>query len=259
MNYWYQKPHAAIAGYVKTVLILEGFSEADSSMLPLFANGMPALLYQVEKDSPENAAGQLTLFGKSVPPDYWSVQPSTTLIAYFFKPFALGCIFNIAARELTDKPIDAFNRKLQKTATVKTQLKQADSTQRKLEILDDFIGRQICHNQKECEIIACATDQIMCDPGTGVLSQLLKKLKLTERTFQRIFKRYVGITPSQYRRICQFYFAFDQLRGKQFEKLTDIAFENGYADQSHYIRSFREFTKITPNDYLKFGLTQKRD
>jgi AraC-like DNA-binding protein len=26
-----------------------------------------------------------------------------------------------------------------------------------------------------------------------------------------------------------------------FEKLSDVAFESGYADQSHFIRSFKEF------------------
>jgi AraC-like DNA-binding protein len=35
--------------------------------------------------------------------------------------------------------------------------------------------------------------------------------------------------------------------------LSDIAFENGYADQSHYVRAFKEFTNITPKDYLKFA------
>jgi len=32
-------------------------------------------------------------------------------------------------------------------------------------------------------------------------------------------------------------------------KLSDVAYENGYADQSHFIRSFREFTGYTPSQY----------
>ncbi|HEX6428081.1 MAG TPA: AraC family transcriptional regulator, partial [Niastella sp.] len=57
----------------------------------------------------------------------------------------------------------------------------------------------------------------------------------------------------QFRRIWQFNNAFQQLNNRQFNKLTDIAFANGYADQSHYIRAFKEFTGITPKEYLKFG------
>jgi AraC-like DNA-binding protein len=33
--------------------------------------------------------------------------------------------------------------------------------------------------------------------------------------------------------------------------LSDIAFENGYADQSHFIRAFQEFAGFTPNQYQK--------
>jgi AraC-like DNA-binding protein len=99
----------------------------------------------------------------------------------------------------------------------------------------------------------------MEDSNTDVLSLLLEELNLTERTFQRIFKKYVGITANEYRRICQFYFAFSQLKGGHFEKLTDVAYTNGYFDQSHYIRSFKEFTATTPNEYLQSGLNKKSE
>jgi AraC-like DNA-binding protein len=98
----------------------------------------------------------------------------------------------------------------------------------------------------------------MTRPDTRILTTLLKKLKVNERTFQRIFKKYVGITPTQYRRICQFQQSFGQLRGKQFNKISEVAYDNGFADQSHFIRSFKEFTQITPNDYLKKGLKNKK-
>ena len=130
-------------------------------------------------------------------------------------------------------------------------------TNRKIEVLDNLLIHQLQQNKRECEIIKYATDEIMCNPGTEILSAILNKLNLNERTFQRIFKKYVGITPNQYRRICQFQVSFDTIKGKEFNKLTDIAYDNGFADQSHFIRSFKEFTQITPNEYLRSGLKEK--
>lgn len=255
MKSWYQKPNQLLSEYVRTVLILEGFSQPDAEQLPLVTNAMPALLCRTEKHQPGNETIlQLTLFGKSSTADSWTINDHTTIIAYFFKPFALSTVFNVPAKKLIDDPIDLSIWNPHKTNALRTQLIYAVSTTGKIEVLDNLLIHQLQQNNKECEIVKYATDEIMCNPGTEILSSILNKLDLNERTFQRVFKKHVGITPNQYRRICQFQVSFEQLRGKGFNKLTDIAYDNGFADQSHFIRSFKEFTKITPNNYLQYGL-----
>ena len=258
MKYWYQKPHQSIAEYVRTVLILEGCSQPGAAELPLFTNGMPALLCRTEKDGTgsENIE-QLTLFGKCTPPGCWAINDHTTVVIYFFKPFALAGLFNIPAKTLLEKPVDLHNWNAHTTNALKTQLNYAASTESKVAILDNLLICQLQQHKRTCEIIKYATDKIMCEPDPEILSVILQKLSINERSFQRIFKKYVGISANQYRRICQFQLSFTQVRTKQFDKLTDVAYENGFADQSHFIRSFREFTSITPNIYLRNGLTEK--
>jgi len=258
MKYWYQKPHQLLSEYVRTVLILESFSKPGDQQLPLVTNGMPALLYRTEKDrsGTENVL-QLTLFGRSTTADSWTINDHTTIIGYFFKPFALSTVFNVQAKKLIGDAVDLSQWSPHKTNALRTQLIYAASTQQKIKVLDNLIIQQLQQNNKECEIIKYATDEIMRNPGTEILSAILNKLNINERTFQRIFKKYVGVTPNQYRRICQFQISFEQLRGKEFNKLTDIAYDNGFADQSHFIRSFKEFTRLTPNDYLRSGLKEK--
>jgi AraC-like DNA-binding protein len=259
MTYWYQQTHPLLSAYVRTVLILEGSSGSGDAPLPLFTNGMPALFCHTEKDQTDNEEIiQLTLFGKSIPPGSWAVNTNTSIIAYFFKPFSLASLFNLAAGKLAKTPVDLCNWNPHKTNALRTQLIYAGSTLRKIEVLDNLLIHQLQQQQKECEIIQYATDHIMCDSGTEILSETLENLKLTQRTFQRIFKKFVGVTPSQYRRICQFQISFSQLRAKQYNKLTDVAFDNGFADQSHFIRSFKEFTQITPQDYIRHGLGEKK-
>ena len=255
MNYRYHRPHKLIAAHVRTILLLEGFSQSSSSDLPLVTNGMPALLCTTEKDP---AGGKritkMALFGKSVPPECWDIDTGKTIIAFFFKPFALAGIFNLPAVNLLDAPVDLQTWAPHKINALRTQLSYAESTQQKVDVLEHFLIHQLEENCKVCEIIRTATDEIMHDPNTEILSALVQKLNLNERTFQRMFKKYVGVTASQYRRICQFQLSFTQVRAKEFDTLTDVAFDNGFADQSHFIRSFKEFADITPNHYLREGL-----
>lgn len=253
MRHWYQKPHKTIAEYVKSVLVLDGFSSFRSSDLPLFTNGMPALLYSTEKKSNE-----ITLFGHSVPDEKWTVVSNTIIIAFFFKPFVTGTIFKISARQLKENPVELSRWNAQKTMALRLQLLHSKSVKEKIEILNHFILTQIQANQRDCKIIRYATDKLMRNPDAEALSQILRELHVTERTFQRIFKKYVGITPNHYRRISQFYFAFSQLKGGHFDRQAEVAFSNGYFDQSHYIRSFKEFTDTTPNEYLQSGLAGKK-
>jgi AraC-like DNA-binding protein len=245
MNYHYHKTDPKLADYIRTVLVFDNGSESESSDLPLFINGMSALLCKTNN--------RITLFGQSVPVEEWTTENNET-IAFFFKPFALGTIFKLSAQHLKEKPIELNIWNTKKAMALNAPLYLSKSTQEKVEILSHFIFTQIESNQRDCEIIRYATDTIMQNSNADILSQLLQKLNVTERTFQRIFKKYVGVTANEYRRICQHYFAFSHLKSGHFEKLTDVACTNGYFDQSHFIRSFKEFTNTTPNEYLQSGL-----
>jgi hypothetical protein len=98
MKYWYQQPIQPLSKYVRTVLIMEGFSPPDENPSALFTNGMPALLCRVKKDAAnKEAIVKLSLVGRSTAADGWEIDADTTLIAYFFVPFALPAFFNIAA------------------------------------------------------------------------------------------------------------------------------------------------------------------
>jgi AraC-like DNA-binding protein len=43
----------------------------------------------------------------------------------------------------------------------------------------------------------------------------------------------------------------EKIRTGEYTKLSDIAFDMGFADQSHFIRSFKRFTGESPGRFLK--------
>jgi AraC-like DNA-binding protein len=248
MQHRYHSVHPSLADHIRTVLVLDDRADANSNELPLFTNGVPALVCRITNDH-----HRIILFGKSILSEQL-LQGDGFLIIFFFRPFVLGPIFRLSAQELKAGPIELDRWNAQKAMALNLQLVHAGSLEEKMQLLAYFIRSQIAVNSYDCTIIRQATDRLLQNPHTELLTALPGELHITERTFQRIFKKYVGIAPNEYRRICQFQMAFFQLKGGHYHKLADIAYTNGYFDQSHYIRSFKEFVHTTPNEYLQFGL-----
>ncbi|MEZ4747997.1 MAG: helix-turn-helix domain-containing protein [Calditrichia bacterium] len=49
----------------------------------------------------------------------------------------------------------------------------------------------------------------------------------------------------------QFRSAMEQMTEADYVNLTEIGYDNGFADQSHFIRSFKRYTGKTPKEFLQ--------
>ena len=99
--------------------------------------------------------------------------------------------------------------------------------------------------------IQYATSHILATKGKTSLKGLQHQLNFTERTFERRFEQYVGISPRLFSNIAQFQAAIRMPDSGRFSKLSDIAYANGYADQSYSIRWFKKFTGLTPLEHCR--------
>ena len=247
------KPTGRVSEYVSEILVIEKSHLTDPFILPLYANGKPTLLFHSAKGQIKNSSRYLTLFGQTVLPETLSLNDDFILIAYFFKPYALTSLYTITAHELTDKPINLSLLTPSISSRLQEQLLRASSTNEMISLLDNYIYGLIVKCKADTRILKYATEKITNNPSKEILVSIQNELCITERSFQRLFENHVGVSPNQYRRIVQFNAAFRQLQERQFEQLSDLAYAHSYADQSHYIRAFKEFTNLSPKQYLHYG------
>ena len=246
-------PTERIADYIESILVVENHDVKTPFSLPLFANGKPTLLFQTTKGKIKGNSNYLTLFGQTILPEQITFTENFTLIAYFFKPFALTALFGFSAQDLTDNPISLNLIRQQSANLLQERLLNATTVDEMICVLDDFVFALTTKIQTDNKLIKFATQLIANNPSKEILKKVQDKLHVTERTFQRMFDDKVGVSPNQYRRIAQFNAAFQQLNQQQYKLFSDIAFNNDYADQSHFIRAFKEFTNLTPKEYLNLG------
>jgi AraC-like DNA-binding protein len=242
-------PPVSIAEYVSSILVIESLEFSEEFILPLYANGSPTIIFQTSKATKQNTTiGNLTLYGQAVLPDELVFNASFSLIAYFLYPHALNALFNIKASELTNNFVSLTDIKQSKDIHLNEQLLNEPTLDGRLRLINQFIEglarKSIVDNSKTFFI----TNELKNTEAS--LMDIQRTLNTTERTLQRLFENNVGVSPNMFKRVCQFHKAFQQLNTYRFTKLTDVAYQNGFADQSHFIRVFKEFTGLTPSEYL---------
>jgi transcriptional regulator GlxA family with amidase domain len=92
-------------------------------------------------------------------------------------------------------------------------------------------------------------NRIIHTKGQADINKLANDCYLSRRQFERNFKDYSGFSPKLYARIIRFQAATKEY-GIKNKSLTEIDYDCGYYDQSHFIHDFKEFSGFHPKEYF---------
>ncbi|HTI12248.1 MAG TPA: helix-turn-helix domain-containing protein [Puia sp.] len=251
-------PHPSISQYVSDIVVIENNHVYREAILPLIAKGYPSITFQVtdtdQLSDPQKKVDNLVLYGQNIKPIELATVGYVTVIAYFLYPYMLKPLFGFDAKEVTDMGIDVSLSQPARGMSIKEQLINTPSLTRRLELMNEYLLKLIERSYPGVNnTILSATQSIQKSKGLLSLTAAQKELHVTERTLQRLFESHIGVSPKMFSRICQFSSALQQLHQNQFSGMPGIAYENGYADQSHFIRAFKEFTHYSPLEYLRLA------
>nr|WP_244849010.1 AraC family transcriptional regulator [Citrobacter sp. FP75] len=79
------------------------------------------------------------------------------------------------------------------------------------------------------------------------LDELAHECSMRKETLIRTFKQDTGLTPASYLNILRIDFARRRLRAG--DEIADVGYQSGFADQSHFHRTFVRYTAATPRQY----------
>lgn len=83
----------------------------------------------------------------------------------------------------------------------------------------------------------------------GALNHFQATLNISPKSFIQKFKKQYVLTPKQYVKLRQINYAVQLLGGSGQSSLTHIGLEAGFYDQSHFIRTFKQFCGTTPKQF----------
>jgi AraC-like DNA-binding protein len=165
-------------------------------------------------------------------------------------PFAVRILLGVDPKKLND---DCFDLKLVENidtlGTIK-KLRQTEDENVIVELLAVYFNELLQNASTNPDYrIKLAINLILNSNGTISIKELRDKLCVTERTLERHFLKEIGITAKQFAKVIQFSSSMKQITDADYLNLSEIGYDNRFADQSHFIRSFKRFTGKTPKEF----------
>jgi len=168
-----------------------------------------------------------------------------------FRPGAFYPFVKIAVSQFTDRVIPAptvFGIDAQSLAR-ELCLCQGDSEM--IQRAERFLRPRLPERDETVTLLNRIVEQVISDREIRKVDDLVHRFKLSKRTLQRLFNRYVGISPKWMIQRYRLHEAVEQLAECETVHWPRLALELGYFDQAHFIKDFKAVVGHSPTEYLK--------
>lgn len=240
--------------YVKEIFSFQSHQTTGTKSFKFYADGLPGIMFQQSENgmflNGENKKlSPLFVYGQTIKPIEIICHGPFRMIIFYLYPPMLKMLFEIQASDLIDSCLNFADLKIEGSKEVLSRLESANYIEDQIKILETFILSRVPEPSKAINL-SNAIKCIEMHHDSFSISSISDNFNVSPRTFQRIFKQYVGISPRLYARVSKFNKAINLLESGEYKLLTELAFETEYSDQSHFTRTFKEFTGLTPKAFI---------
>lgn len=254
MIYRQYAPPDLLKPYVRYFWSFDSYqSNAGLLQIKSFADRYPRFIFQdVERFEPIRKSD-----GEKMPVCYLSGIDTKETVAIMhstfshfgisFHPHALHVFFGVEAHELvnTVPEIQLFCR-----LDIHSKLTLAKSHRERVIISCKYLADKISALNRIDPLVNQIIHTREIDEAGNVWG-VARNHRISERSLERKFKIAIGVSPKKLQRIARFEKALQLLTQTNYSQLTALAHRLDYSDQSHFINDFRQFSGMTPYDFVQ--------
>jgi len=213
----------------------------------LFHFGKP--FQKIDQSGEVTKQPQMAICGQNLSSGKVLAEKNSGMVGVIFYPHTAQAFLPIPMNEITNIEVDVadvFND----WKNYHQQFLDCETNGSRIRLIEDFLINKLnIKNQIHFNIVQESVMDLKISNGNIQVRDLAKKYYVSERNYERLFKRSVGISAKKTADIFKFNNAVYLIQ-KDFS-ITDISYLSGYYDQSHFIKKFKQFCGITPLQYRK--------
>ncbi len=138
---------------------------------------------------------------------------------------------------------------------LREQILQADGSAAKFQVAENWLRTRFDSNKTPPAELLDFIKKLQDEP-LAHLPKIMETYPHTQKHLIDQFKKYVGLTPKYYQRILRFNEILLQIQHNNNITWSQIAYQYGYSDQSHFIKEFKHFSGFNPQEFIQKDLNQ---
>lgn len=179
-----------------------------------------------------------------------SAHQKSEMLVVQFKPHGAFPFLHVPLSELNEKVVLAEKLFGESISAVHKQILEADSQKEKFERIEEWLLGLFSANESAPSGLIDILENLTKAPSAN-FSKLIEAYPNSQKHLIDQFKKYVGLTPKYFHRIQRFNEILKKIQGEETIQWSDIAYQCGFADQSHFIKEFKHFSGFNPKQYIE--------
>lgn len=258
MDFYFARPSTVLSPFVKQYWGLTNcMNPGEKHIQRIVPNGLMELtFYPCDKpqliNHHQEALETTVLSGHCKGPYDLVVTGNLQLFSVSFKPLGASMFFNLPMNELFGCIAPARFILKESIDRLETRLSRTEDFTGKVCLVEEFLMKQL--TQKENYFgqkrLLESIGLINRNKGSVEVDVLASSACWSRKQYERNFQEIVGTSPKQFMRTVRFQHALHYKGQHPQTRLTELAYECGFFDQSHMINEFRDLSGVTPKQYF---------
>lgn len=174
---------------------------------------------------------------------------NVNILGIYFKEYGVYPFLKSPVSEYKNQIVGADEIGFRAAKRISERLKEASDTVNRLAILESELLSLLDDSYVVPDRFHSIFNALKQEKSLH-LNEFCKKNNISIRQPERMYIKYVGLPATSYNALNRFHVSVNQLLDKRFSKLSDLAYDNEYFDQMHFIREFKRFTGYTPGMFV---------
>ncbi|MGI9542565.1 MAG: helix-turn-helix domain-containing protein [Cyclobacteriaceae bacterium] len=179
-----------------------------------------------------------------------SAHQKSEMLVIQFKAYGAYPFVHFPIEQLNEKVVPAEEVFGQDILALRETIVALETPAEKFESAEKWLCNRFDISKEPPEDLPAVLEQLKSQPAANY-NQVVASFPHTKKHLIDQCKKYMGLTPKYYQRILRFNEILQQIQKKEKITWAQIAYQCGYADQSHFIKEFKHFSGFNPSEFIQ--------